>query len=66
MYDPNAPFAKDAKKLQSYGTGGDSVLAHINPDEARTLQRAGGMSINPITGLPEYGFLKKIGKVLKK
>lgn len=65
MYNPNAPFAKDAKKLQSYGTGGDSVLAHINPDEARALQRAGGMSVNPITGLPEYGLFSKIGSFFK-
>lgn len=64
MFDPKAPFAKDAQKLQSYGTGGDTVLAHINPDEAKQLQQTKGMSVNPFTGLPSYGLFDSIGKAL--
>ena len=35
----------------------------LNPNEYKV---GNGMSINPITGNPEFGFLKKIGKSLKK
>jgi hypothetical protein len=49
-----------AKELQSKGRNGDTVLAHINPQEAGILKALGGSgTINPDTGLPEY-FLKKI------
>jgi len=42
--------------LGSYGRFGDSMIAHINPQEASVLQkmRGGPPSINPVTGLPEY------------
>lgn len=44
-----------ARKLQSAGRGGDSMLAHINPREAEMLQRMGGAgTVNPNTGLQEY------------
>lgn len=49
-----------AKELQSKGRNGDTILAHINPQEAGILKALGGSgTINPDTGLPEY-FLKKI------
>ena len=49
-----------AKELQSKGRYGDTVLAHINPQEAGILKALGGSGTrNPDTGLPEY-FLKKI------
>ena len=35
----------------------------LNPNEYRVGE---GMSINPITGMAEFGFLKKLGKKLKK
>lgn len=57
-----------AKELQSFGRGGDTILAHINPSEARMLQRMGGSgTINPVTGLREYirGLAKSVGKVFK-
>ena len=42
----------------------------INPESRVAQQGIGtldsGMPINPMTGLPQYGFLKKIGKKLKK
>ena len=44
-----------AKELQSKGRYGDTVLAHINPQEAGILKALGGAGTrNPDTGLPEY------------
>jgi len=55
-----------AQAMQGMGRGQDTLLAHITPQEARMLQRQGGIgTINPITGLPEYGFFKSIGKAFK-
>ena len=46
---------KIAQELQKYGRGGDTILAHINPEEAAMLKAAGGSgTINPTTGLPEF------------
>ena len=59
-------LAKAAKQLQAKGRNGDTILAHINPMEARALKRMGGSgTINPATGLPEFGFGKFIKKVVK-
>jgi hypothetical protein len=45
-----------AQQLQQQGRGGDTVLAHITPEEAQLLESRGGSgTINPVTGLPEYG-----------
>jgi len=47
----------EIKDLARFGRNGDTMLAHINPQEARMLKRAGGSgTINPITGLPEFMF----------
>jgi hypothetical protein len=44
-----------AQELQDMGRGGDTMLAHINPQEAALLKRMGGSgTINPATGLPEF------------
>ena len=41
--------------LAAKGRGGDSILAHITPEEAAMLRRRGGAgTINPATGLPEF------------
>jgi len=46
-----------AKHIQSMGRNGDKILAHINPQEAEILKRMGGSgTINPATGLMEFGF----------
>ena len=48
-------LADAAKALQARGRGRDTMLAHINPQEAAMLRRAGGLgTINPYTGMPEY------------
>ena len=44
-----------AQALQSKGRYGDTILAHINPQEAELLKLLGGSgTTNPDTGLPEY------------
>lgn len=54
--------------LAQYGRHGDTMLAHITPDEAAMLKRMGGAgTINPVTGLPEYGnIFSNIAKAVKK
>lgn len=45
-----------AQELPKYGRYGDSIVAHINPQEAALLKSLGGSgTINPTTGLPEFG-----------
>jgi hypothetical protein len=54
-----------AQDLRSYGRDGDTILAHINPQEAGILKALGGSgTINPDTGLPEYGFFKSVGNIV--
>ena len=44
-----------AQELQSKGRYGDTILAHISPEEAQLLKYFGGSgTINPETGLSEY------------
>ena len=46
---------KIAKLLQGKGRNGDTILAHINPDEAALLRDYGGAgTTNPDTGLLEF------------
>jgi hypothetical protein len=61
-----ASLRKKAKAVQKAGTGGDKILAHINPREAAMLQATRGGGMNPNTGLPEYGFFDDIGSFLKQ
>jgi len=50
-----------AQKLAAHGRGGDTILAHINPEEAALLKARGGSgAINPHTGLPEFNLLSKL------
>ena len=41
----------------------EMIAVGLDPNEYTVGQ---GMSINPITGMAEFGFLKKLGKSLKK
>ena len=53
------------QKMAAYGRYGDTMLAHISPEEAMMLKAMGGSGTrNPVTGLPEF-FLKKAFKILK-
>jgi hypothetical protein len=58
-----------AEMIRRRGREGDTVLAHINPQEAGILQLLGGSgTINPYTGLPEFKnpFKKIIPKPIYK
>jgi len=56
-------LASVAQHLQSMGRNGDTVLAHITPEEAALLKRMGGAgTINPDTGLPEF-FVKALKRI---
>lgn len=54
-----------AAQARSQGRGSDTMLVHMDPSEVKGLQalamaHGGSLTINPDTGLPEAGFLKKI------
>jgi len=52
-----AEFINELKygDIAKYGRRGDTMIAHINPNEAAMLKRMGGAgTINPMTGLPEF------------
>jgi hypothetical protein len=62
----NGGLARAASSVQSAGRGGDDILLHINPEEYDFLKSQWGEpSVNPHTGLPEYGLFSKIKKALK-
>lgn len=51
-----------AQELPKYGRYNDDMVAHISSDEARLLKSLGGSgTINPVTGLPEFG----LGSIIK-
>lgn len=57
-------IAEAARLVASQGRRGDTMLAHINPQEAALLKALGGAgTINPRTGLPEYGIKKALRKL---
>lgn len=59
-------LSQAAQNLQAQGRDSDTILAHISPHEAMFLKRLGGSgTINPQTGLMEFGFFKKIKKAFK-
>lgn len=54
-----------AKGLAALGRGEDKMLVHMTPHEVAGLQRlalatGGSLTINPVTGLPEAGWLSSI------
>ena len=58
-------LANAAQALQGMGRHGDTMLAHITPQEAEMLRQAGGMGTrNPYTGLMEYGFFSSVWKAV--
>ncbi len=66
MADGGPGFARGGlNKIAQMGRRGDSELAHVNPFERRLLEAYGGSgTINPQTGLREFGWFKKIFKKL--
>jgi hypothetical protein len=56
-----------AERARSAGRGEDEMLVHMTEEEFGVLKNMWGEpDINPNTGLPEYGFLSKIWKGVKK
>ncbi len=54
-------------QMANMGRNGDTQLAHINSEEAAMLKQMGGTgTINPATGLPEYGFFSDLWNGVKK
>ena len=54
-----------AQHLSSQGRGPDNMLIHMSKNEVKSLNdlamaHGGHLTINPSTGLPEAGFLKKL------
>jgi len=60
-------IAEAARIVANAGRNGDTMLAHITPQEAKLLRSRGGSgTINPATGLPEFflkGLFKGIGRL---
>lgn len=53
--DMGGDLREIAKMLSKKGRGGDTMLAHITPKEAKILKEAGGAgTVNPDTGLLEF------------
>lgn len=62
----NSPYSLLAEMVRQQGKGEDTILAHINPLEAMILKNLGGSgTINPKTGLPQFGLFNNPGKWLK-
>jgi hypothetical protein len=62
-------IAEAARLVANSGRFGDTMLAHINPQEAKLLRKHGGSgTINPKTGLPEFifKFLRKVWQAVWK
>lgn len=64
-------IASLAQKVQDKGRGNDTMLVHMTPDEVAGLQAlamnmGGSGTINPYTGLPEFGWLDKAFKRIIK
>jgi hypothetical protein len=55
-----------AQGLSQYGQGDDQILAHINPEEANFLAQYSGGTINPMTGLPQFGLFDFMSKAVDK
>lgn len=61
-------LAAAAQSLAAKGRGGDTILAHINPQEAMMLKAMGGSgTINPATGIMEFRFnpFKSVGDAFR-
>ena len=62
----NGGMHSAAEKVRKAGRRDDTILLHVNEEEFKQLRdQWGDPIINPDTGLPEYGFLKSLKKVLK-
>lgn len=63
---PQQELSELAQLIQQQGQGEDTVLAHINREEAALLAKKYGYDVNPMTGLPQFGWFKKIKGFVQK
>ncbi len=68
MFEKINEIKKSAEAIRKKGRNGDTILAHINPEEAKILKMFGGSGRkNPKTGLPEFGKpFKKAFKIMPR
>jgi hypothetical protein len=60
------PYHSLAEIIRQQGSDEDTILAHINPIEAAVLKSIGGSgTINPKTGLPQFGLFSNPKKWFK-
>lgn len=58
---------QQAENVRDAGRGDDEMLLHVSPEEYDAITSMWGEpDINPNTGIPEYGFLSKLWKGIKK
>ena len=63
---PEKLSPKELNRLARLGRNGDTELAHVNPQEKAMLKAMGGSgTINPYTGLREYGFFDDLWEGVK-
>jgi hypothetical protein len=56
----NRGFKESMQRVSGLGQGGDTVLAHISPEEAQELAYKYGADINPLTGLPQFNWFDRL------
>lgn len=61
----NNPYPSLAEMIRQQGEGEDTILAHINPIEAEMLRVMNGGTVNPVTGLPQFGLFSNPKKWFK-
>lgn len=60
-------MSQQAEEVRQAGQGDDEMLLHLAPEEYDAITAMWGEpDINPETGIPEYGFLSKLWKGIKK
>ncbi len=60
-------MSQQAEEVRQAGQGDDEMLLHLAPEEYDAITSMWGEpDINPNTGIPEYGFLSKLWKGIKK
>lgn len=67
MEQQQGTMGQQAEAVRQAGRGDDEMLLHLAPEEYDAITSMWGEpEINPNTGIPEYGFLSKVWKGIKK
>lgn len=66
-FKDGGPLRKHAESVRQAGRHEDDFLVHVNEKEFEQMRQMwGDPLINPNTGVPEWGFMDSLKKVLKK